>query len=278
MSSRHTQNNTTYWIYNDDQKLPVLVMIHGLRGTHHGLDLIAKRLNGYRIIVPDLPGFGESKPFDSEHTVENYVKWLNDFLSDLNLSRPPALLGHSFGSIITSYYAKENPKTISKLILVNPIGSSVTKGSSAIATRLARFFYWIGMKLPDKIGTKFLASKLSVMAMSVKMTKTHDRKKRRFIHNQHIQHFSSYANRDVVNDAFKASIGNDVSKVASNIKLPTLLIAGEKDDVTPLRKQKELKEIFPNAKIVIVRKVGHLTHYETPDQVADAIIKFISER
>ena len=62
-------NDTDYWVYNDDLKLPVIVMIHGLRGTHHGLDLIAKNLPGYRIIIPDLPGFGISKEFSGEHNI-----------------------------------------------------------------------------------------------------------------------------------------------------------------------------------------------------------------
>lgn len=274
MSLHETRNNTKYWVYNDNPKNPVIIMVHGLRGTHHGLDLIAKQLNEYKILVPDLPGFGESQPLDSEHSVENYVKWLKGFMSALNLTKPPTLLGHSFGSVITAHYAKKYPDTISKLILVNPIGASPLKGPKASLTLLAVAFYWLSRKLPESAGTRLLASKPSVMAMSITMAKTRDKNLRKFIHNQHLRHFSSFANRAVANEAFSASIHNNVRDVAPDISVPTLLIAGDRDDVTPLKKQRELVRLFPDAKLEIIKGVGHLTHYETPLVVGDAIEKF----
>jgi pimeloyl-ACP methyl ester carboxylesterase len=275
MSKHYSLNNTEYWIYNDSPKLPVVIMVHGLRGTHHGLDLIAKCLTGYRIIVPDLPGFGESKPLSTQHSVENYVEWLRSFIMNLNLSKPPVLLGHSFGSIIASHFAKKYPDSIDKLILENPIGAPILKGPKAILTYLASFFYWLGHILPEPIGSKLLASKASVMVMSIKLAKTRDKKLRKFIHNQHLQHFSSYANRNVVDEAYRASTHSNVRDVAPYINTPTLLIAGDKDDVTPLKKQKQLEELFPKAKLVVIKNVGHLTHYETPKNVANAITNFL---
>jgi len=274
MISQHSLKNTQYWIYNDNKKLPVIVMIHGLRGTHHGLDLIAKSLVGYRIIVPDLPGFGESKPLNHEHTLENYVNWLDNFILGLNLSKPPILLGHSFGSIICASYASVNPKTISKLILVNPIGSPALKGPKLILSQLAIMYYWLGKSLPETLGDRLLSAKPIVLATSIKLAKTRDKKLRKFIHDQHLQYFSTYENRKTLNEAFITSTRNNVRDVASEIKTSTLLIAGDLDDITPLKNQKELAKIFPKAKIAIINGVGHLTHYETPDKVAEEIIKF----
>lgn len=275
MSSHQTIKDTDFWVYNDDPNLPSIIMVHGLRGTHHGLDLIAKQLNGFKVIVPDLPGFGISKPLPNEHSVENYIEWLHEFIIDLKLSKPPVLLGHSFGSIIASYYAKKYGSTINRLILENPIGAPVLSGPKAVLSYFAVVFYWLGKILPEPLGSKLLASRVSVMAMSITMAKTHDKQTRKFIHNQHLQHFSSYTNKKVVDEAFHASIHHCVRDVASKITVPTLLIAGEKDDVTPLKRQQELEKLFPNAKLVTINKVGHLTHYETPDQVADAIKAFL---
>jgi pimeloyl-ACP methyl ester carboxylesterase len=265
---------TDYWVYNDNPKLPVIVMIHGLRGTHHGLELIAKPISGYRVIIPDLPGFGESKPFKNEHNIENYVKWLRQFMFGLKLKKPPILLGHSFGSIIVGQYAKEYPSTIHRLILVNPIGAPVLEGSKAYLTQLSAAFYWLSQKLPESVGTRLLSSKLSVMIMSVTMAKTKDKTLRKFIHNQHLQHFSEFANRRVANEAFKASIHNNVRDIAPDITTPTLLIATDLDIVTPLEKQKELVKIFPKAELLILKGVGHLTHYEAPEKITDAVKKF----
>ncbi|HUC96743.1 MAG TPA: alpha/beta hydrolase [Candidatus Saccharimonadales bacterium] len=266
--------DTDYWVYNNDPKLPVIVMIHGLRGTHHGLDLIAKPLTKYRVIVPDLPGFGISKPFENEHYIENYVKWLKKFMTNLKLKEPPILLGHSFGSIIVGHFAKENPNMVSKLILVNPIGVSALEGSKAILTQIAVLYYWLSRVLSESAGTKLLSTKFCVMAMSITLAKTRDKEVRAFIHDQHLQHFSEFANRRVANEAFKASIHENVRDVASGITVPTLLIAGELDDITPLKKQRELVILFPNAKLEVINEVGHLTHYETPEKIVELIEKF----
>ncbi len=269
-------SDTDYWVYNNDPKLPVIVMIHGLRGTHHGLDLIAKPLTGFKIIIPDLPGFGISKELAVEHSIENYAKWLKKFMFNLKLDKPPVLLGHSFGSIIVGYYAKKYPKTISKLIMVNPIGVSALEGAKAVLTQIAVFYYWLSRVLSESAGMKLLSSRFSVMAMSITLAKTRDKKVRAFIHDQHLQHFSTFANRRVVNEAFEASIHSSVRDVAPDVNVQTLLIAGALDTVTPLKKQRELVKLFPNARLEVINKTGHLTHYETPEKVAELINKFIS--
>jgi len=274
MSPRHEEKGTVYYVYNDNSELPVIVMIHGFRGTHHGLDLIAKNLDEYKVIVPDLPGFGQSIPLEDEHSIKNYVKWLRAFITDLGLPNPPVLLGHSFGSTITAHYAGEYPETISKLILVNPIGASALKGPKAVMTQLALVYYWLGRKLPDRIATKLLSSKPIVMLMSISMAKTRDKKTRKFIHNEHLTHFSSFRSRRVVSEAFKASVTNNVRDVAHEIEVPTLLIAGDRDDITPLVKQKELAKLIKNTTLDVIQNVGHLTHYETPESVANSIKKF----
>jgi pimeloyl-ACP methyl ester carboxylesterase len=66
-----------------------------------------------------------------------------------------------------------------------------------------------------------------------------------------------------------------VRDVAANITVPTLLIVGEKDDITPLAKQKELLKLFPDAELKVIKDVGHLTHYETPDQISSFVLGFI---
>ena len=73
------------------KNIPVVIMIHGFRGTHHGLELIAKMLGGYRVIVPELPGFGKSEPFKNEHSIKNYVTWLKDIINDLHKIIPHSL-------------------------------------------------------------------------------------------------------------------------------------------------------------------------------------------
>jgi len=259
---------------NKQNQHGTIIMIHGFRGTHHGLDLIAKQFDGYNVVVPDLPGFGSGESLGS-YDIDSYIAWLHQFIAGLKLTQKPILLGHSFGSIICAGYAADFPETIAKLVLVNPIGAPALEGPKRLLTKLAIFYYWIGEKLPDMLAHWWLASTPIVMVMSITMAKTRDKKLRSYIHGQHRQYFSRFHNPESVSQSFKTSVSHNVREYAANITTPTLLIAGDIDDITPLEKQRELVKLFKNARLHTITGVGHLTHYETPVQVADAIKSFI---
>ncbi|HMI09770.1 MAG TPA: alpha/beta hydrolase [Candidatus Saccharimonadales bacterium] len=264
-------STTHYWEYNSEKR-PTIIMVHGFRGTHHGLERIVRQLEDFHVIVPDLPGFGESDPFTKDtHNLDQYVAFVGEFIKQMDGDEKPILLGHSFGSIVASHYAVKKPKTIEKLILINPIGAPALKGSKAALTHLAIFYYWLGRTLPANLSNIWLSSQASTDIMTLIMTKTQDKDMRSFIRDQHRQHFSTFSNPTVVSEAFKASVGHDVREVATQIKVPTLLIAGEKDDVTPLEKQRQLAGLIKGSKLHIIHNVGHLIHYETSDEAATVI-------
>lgn len=276
-SKSFTFNNITarYWEFGDPAQ-PTIIMIHGFRGTHHGLQRIIDQLPGYHIIAPDLPGFGDSAPFAGAiHSAENYVEWLHGFIYHFKLTQLPTLLGHSFGSIIASHYAAAHPDTITKLILINPIGAPALEGPKAILTKLAIFYYWLGRQLPEKASHAWLSNPSIVKIMSMSMTKSKDKDMLAYVHDQHLTYFSRFASPKVVAEAFNASVSHDVREVASRITTPTLLIAGDIDDITPLTKQHELAEAIAGSQLVVLKNVGHLIHYETADKAAEVIQKFI---
>ncbi|MDB5180623.1 MAG: hypothetical protein JWO54_381 [Candidatus Saccharibacteria bacterium] len=251
-----------------------IVMIHGFRGTHHGLIPIANHLKGNRLVVPDLPGFGKGEKLKT-YDLDNYVLWLHRYIKALNLPNPPVLLGHSFGSIICAAYAEKYPKTIVRLILVNPIGSPALEGPNKVMTKLAVAYYKIGAKLPEKSAYKWLSAQPIVKVMSVTLAKTHNKELRAFIHKEHRQHFSRFHSAQSVLEGFKTSISHTVRDFAPNIPTPTLLIAGSLDDITPLGDQYALVKLFPKATLKVINDVGHLTHYETPEVVAKYVQAFI---
>lgn len=251
-----------------------MIMIHGFRGTHHGLLLIAKQLKGLSIIIPDLPGFGRGPKLKS-YDLDSYVEWLHSFIEKQGLSRPPLLMGHSFGSIVCAAYAKQYPESIEKLILVNPIGAPALDGPKKVMTRLAITYYKIGAKLPEKHAHRWLSSRAVVRIMSLAMVKTNDKGLRTFIHHQHDRYFSRFHSPQSVLESFTTSVTHNVSEFARRIPVKTLLIAGSLDDITPLSAQYALVKKFPHARLKVINDVGHLTHYETPELVAQYIQAFI---
>ncbi|WP_309107105.1 alpha/beta hydrolase [Arthrobacter sp.] len=270
-----------YWIYEPVQVTPetrTILVIHGFRGDHHGLLRVADQLPEMRLVMPDLPGFGSSEPFRSlEHTVENYGHFISGLMAALGLGPETVLLGHSFGSIVASHFVAAHPGTVRELILVNPIASPALEGPKGVMTRLAVFYYQLSARLPSKLGLSILRSQVIVRVMSVAMAKTKDRQLRRFIHAQHSAYFSAFANRQSLLESFRASVGGNVAEVAAALKLPVLLVAGEKDEIAVLPDQYKLLALLPDARLEVIPDVGHLIHYETPAPAAGHIRSFLKD-
>jgi pimeloyl-ACP methyl ester carboxylesterase len=264
---------TAYWVYGDDDAETTIVAVHGFRGEHHGLDPVVAHLGGIRVVSPDLPGFGETAPLEGRaHDLDGYAQWLRSFVE--TVSPDAIVLGHSFGSIVAAAAVAGGLST-PQLILVNPIGAPALEGPRGILTRLAVFYYLAGAKLPRPVGEALLRNGLIVRVMSNAMAKTRDPALRRFVHEQHDEYFSRFADRDVLHEAFVTSVSHDVREFAPRIAQPTLLIAAQKDDITPIEAERHLATLFSDARLVEIPDVGHLIHYETPEAAASAIRGFV---
>lgn len=268
--------DTRYQTFGDPGAGTTIIAVHGFRGDHHGMIPIAAHLRTFRIIVPDLPGFGGSEPLCGRpHDVEGYADWLAAFVRAVVPGPAPVVLGHSFGSIIAAA-AVAGGMPVAGLVLVNPIAAPALHGPHPLLSRLALGYYRLGAVLPEWAGSRLLGMRGIVRVISELTTKTSDPRLRSWIHDQHRRWFSTYANRRVVVEAFEASIGHDVTDYAAHIASPTLLIGADSDDVTPVRQQERLVRLFPDARLLVLADVGHLIHYERPRAAARAITEFVT--
>lgn len=267
--------STAFWTYGPEEADVTIVAVHGFRGEHHGLEPVVAHLPGIRVVMPDLPGFGETAPLpDRAHDIIAYADWLTAFHA---AAAPDAIvLGHSFGSIVSSAAVARGLDTRA-LILVNPIGAPALEGPRGIMTRLAILYYALGARLPESIGDALLRNGLIVRVMSETMAKTRDKDIRAFVHDQHDTYFSRFSDRDVLREAFVTSVSHDVTEFADAIDVPTLLVAAQRDDITPIEKERELHALLADSRLVEIPEVGHLIHYETPAQAASAIAAFLGE-
>ena len=265
---------THYWEYGDVSSPIQLVMIHGFRGDHHGLEPIVAELGAdVHVIIPDLPGFGISDALPSPADIDAYAHWLSGFITALN-AESSVILGHSFGSIVVgASLASGLPNK--RAILINPIAANALKGPRGFMTRLAVLYYKAAAALPAKSGYALLKNKAIVRVMSETMAKTKDPNLRQWIHEQHDQYFSLFASRDSVLEAFETSVSNDVSQFAPDIHQELMMLVADKDDITALPEQKLLASRIPGTRLEIVEGVGHLVHYEAPDFAARNIRDFL---
>ena len=275
---RHTievnNRRVVYFEYpSQAEQVTTLVMIHGYRGNHRGLEAIAAGLSNYRILIPDLPGFGESEPLEHTHSVENYSNWLHAFVSALGLGNNLNLMGHSFGTLVVGDFAtRYDPRSI---CLVNPVSAPALHGRRAMLTRLTKIYYRVASTIPGFLGEWLLRSRIAVMVMSVVMAKTSNKQLRRWIHAQHRTNFSDFASVQVAVEGYYASISTDLSMLAPGIKAPVLVVAAELDDITDIDTQREVAKTYPSAQLREIAGVGHLVHYEAPDQAALYIDSFV---
>ena len=311
---------TRYWQYGKgmnggtfpEGSYPVL-LVHGFRGDHHGLEIIAnyllKLIPNVSIISPDLPGFGRSADLPENSRDENaqgadninaYVAWLNNFVERTNPAREDAqplplhLVGHSFGSIVTSAFAAAHPNSLALLSLINPISEPALEGSQRVASRLASLYYRAGAALPEKIGYPLLRSQLITRASSEVMMRTKDKAMRRFINGQHAAYFGSFGSRRGVLSAYEASITHTAAEYAAAIRVPVQMLVAEDDDLgtpetaramyatltsrdLPASRNRPASSSGARERLDMIPEVGHLIHYETPHLAAELIADFAAD-
>jgi len=265
---------TRWWEYGDGGD--TVIAVHGFRGDHHGLQRVIDRLPEYRILSPDLPGYGGSTTLAEPHSIPAYADWLIDFVTATAGGRRPfTILAHSFGTIVTAA-AIDRGLSPDRVVLINPIATSPLAGIQAIGTTLVRGLYRLGAVLPHRLGDRLLRARLITDGMSVLTTTTRDRELRRWIKAEHRRYFAGFRSRRVVVEGFEASLSDHVTPHAAAFTMPTLLIAAGRDQITPIADVRGLRERMPDAQLVELEGVGHLIHYERPAEAAEAIRAFLA--
>lgn len=267
-------STTRYWVYGPDDAPVTVVIAHGYRGEHHGLEPVIAQLDGIRWIGPDLPGFGLSTPMtQSPHSIEGYGRWLTAFMAELGVS-DAVLLGHSFGSIVSSRAIADGLRPRA-LVLVNPIAVSGRQAPNKLGLALTVNWYRLTGALPRRLGEWMLRHRIATHFVTNALVKTDDPALKAWIHDQHDTYFNLFASREFVIEAFHASMSTYVGEFAERIPTPTLLVAAELDDITPLDTIAAMSRRMPDARLAVLPGVGHLIHYEAPVQAAAAIREFI---
>ena len=222
------------------------------------------------------------------------MAWLNDFVKHTNPAREDAqrlplhVVGHSFGSIVTSAFAATHPNSLALLSLINPISEPALEGSQRVASRLASLYYRAGAALPEKIGYPLLRSQLITRASSEVMMRTKDKAMRRFINGQHAAYFGSFGSRRGVLSAYEASITHTAAEYAAAIRVPVQMLVAEDDDLgTPETARAMYATLTSRSlpatstgareRLDIIPEVGHLIHYETPRRAAELIADFAAD-
>lgn len=266
-----------YWMYGNSSK-PVCVFVHGFTGSHEGFEYIIAHLEQFHIIVPDLPGFGESKLTLKDYTIDELARATNQFVKDLSLKTPPYLVSHSMGGLVAASMLAQNPELFhEKTVFISPVATRVTHlDSRKLGELLGRLQFYVGKRVP-KAGPQLVKSRiLSRLATRLILTANEPiiRKK---IYQHHFKNLDYISSID-----YYHQLHIDINKKGAidyadelNKKFKPLIVTGSKDNVTPLAGEKILAHAL-NANLHVINGVGHLLHYERPTEVAIAINNYLT--
>lgn len=111
-------------VYRDDGRGPVVVLVHGLGASHTDWCFQVPALaSHYRVITPDLPGFGDSPPPKRPLQIDDYAAVIEALVDAVSPDAPVAIVGHSMGGAVSLQAVLRAPSRYRKLVVANSLPS-----------------------------------------------------------------------------------------------------------------------------------------------------------
>ena len=230
-----------------DEKEPRLIFIHGAGGTHKVWRYQTSAFPGS--VALDLPGHPDGIGCN---TISEYAEFVTKAIAERELT-PTVLVGHSMGSAITIEIALTHPPFLTGIVLV---GSGARLRVTSI--------------IKDEV-TRDYAHAAEVIAQWAYSPKTDARLRRASVREL------LEVPAEVTYGDFQACDRFDRMNEISRIDLPTLVVCGEDDALTPVKYSQYMKERIRNARMVIVPDAGHSVMLEKPEELNNVLRSFLVE-
>jgi pimeloyl-ACP methyl ester carboxylesterase len=239
-----------------DNGLPAAVLIHGAGFDHSAWALHSRWFahHGFAVLVPDLPGHGRSQG-PALKSIAEMADWIAALLEAVG-SASAHLIGHSMGSLIALETAARHPPKVSALGL---IGTAATMTVGPDLLKAAEANNHDAIDMVSIWGLGFDAEIGGSLAPGLWM---HGGAQRVLRHCAPGVLFCDLSACNSYSDALAA---------AAKVTVPTTLILGEKDMMTPAKTGKALASAIPHARTVVLRGAGHMMMSERPDELLAAL-------
>ncbi|KAK0099663.1 hypothetical protein ONS95_013444 [Cadophora gregata] len=233
---------------------PLMVLMHGLGGTTNTFQpLIRHFASRFTMLRFDFPGSGFSS-FESPLSIPQFVDDLASILQSRDTKEPPILVGHSLGSIVAMHYASQHPK-VRGLVLIGP-GRSASH-IPAVVERMTG----LGAKAREGIhGIRDSTIDNNVAPSSSDLSRT---VVRQMISSQTAEGYAATCEAVCA----KSHIDPDYSAITC----PTVLIAGDQDNISPPSRSEELRGLIGGGNEKVTIEVVHSGHQQVLEDTAGVV-------
>lgn len=229
-----------------------VILLHGWLASLETMKILQKHLAKYfKVYNVDIIGFGKSDLPDKPLCTNDFGDFLSNFITTLKIENP-ILIGHSHGGRTIINYAGRNLGEINKIVLIDSAGIKPQRSIS----------YYIkiySFKIVKNI-VKLFPKKLNNLREKI------------------LSKFGSddYKNSpEVLRKTMNIILNEDQRKIMPNIKVPTLLIWGDKDTATPISDAKTIEKIIPNCGTAVLEGAGHFSYLDKLGQCLIILDEFL---
>lgn len=247
--------------------IPVL-FLHGIGSRASSFaPLFAAYPEGPQLLAWDAPGYGKSTPFDSEWPLaDDFARRLAGVLEERDMPATLDLVGHSLGCLMAAAFTRANPQRVRKLVLMSPaLGYGVARGG----------------RMPDGVAARLRdLETLGAARMAAERAG-------RLVHEPENNPGAVAAVREAMASVSLPGYAQAVRMLASGdlladlkfIKVPTLVLTGENDLVTPAEGAGRVRDTLTEQGCLVsyrcIPAAGHAVYLEQTAQVAEVLSAFL---
>ncbi len=232
-----------------------IILIHGWakNASIKSLSALQNELAKLRFKVYnlELPGFGVSPAPPSYWGVKDYAEFVEDFIKEYVKEKEFILFGHSFGGSLVGFIASNDEISVEKIILCSSSGLRYKTLKAKTLLPFSKIFKFILSVLPTNLESKL----------------------RKFIY-YYIIRERDYVDSSKTQEQFRRVTNEDLEENFKRIQIPTLIIWGKDDKVTPLAMGQKLHKLILNSKLEIIEG-SHGIPLTNPKKIAQLIKEFV---
>lgn len=240
-------------------KRPALFLFHSLLSDRASFDAIGPKLSrSFRVIVPELPGFGGSRAVPGG--LAAVADRMAEAVKDAAGGDEAVVLGNGYGGFVALQMAIRHPGIASRLILADCGAAFSEEGRQAFRAMAAASKAKGLSAITDVAMRRLFAPEFQAQHPDL----MRDRREA-FLR----------SDPEVIQAACHALAELDLRPRLGEVRVPTLVLVGEHDEATPPPMSRELAALLPDARLRIIPGCAHVPQLQSPEVFLDAIGDFL---